>query len=55
VYDILGSDITTLVNEERDAGYYETNFNDVNLSSGIYFYQLKAGKFIETRKMILLK
>jgi len=55
VYDILGNEIETLVNEEKTSGVYEIVFNAANLSSGIYFYQLKAGNFIQTRKMILLK
>ena len=55
VYDILGREITTLVNEEKPAGRYEVEFNANDLSSGIYFYRLQAGKFISTKKMILLK
>ncbi len=55
VYDILGNEITTLVNDEKPAGRYEADFNAKNLSSGIYFYRLQAGKFIHTFKMILLK
>lgn len=55
VYDVLGSEITTLVNEEKPAGKHEVEFNAENLSSGICFYQLKAGKYINTKKMILLK
>ena len=55
VYDVLGNEIATLVNEEREPGAYEVEFNRSDLSSGIYFYQLKAGKFLETKKMILLK
>jgi len=63
VYDILGREVTTLVDEEKPAGEYEVEFNASNLTSrqgsaltsGIYFYQLKAGDFIETRKMVLLK
>ena len=55
VYDVLGNEITTLVNEEKPVGYYETNWNASNLPSGVYFYQLKAGDFVQTRKMILLK
>ena len=54
IYDVLGREIATLVNEEKPAGEYEVEFNAVNLPSGIYFYQLKAGKFAETKKMILL-
>jgi hypothetical protein len=55
VYDILGTEIETLVNEEKPAGSYEIEFNAVGLSSGIYFYKLQAGSFIQTKKMILLK
>ena len=55
VYDVLGNEITTLVNEEKPVGYYETNWNASNLASGIYFYRLQAGSFVQTRKMILLK
>jgi hypothetical protein len=43
------------VNEDKDAGVYSVNFNASQLASGIYFYQLQAGSFIETRKMILIK
>jgi hypothetical protein len=55
VYDILGNEIATLVNEEKPAGEYEVEFNGSELPSGIYFYQLKAGNYIETKKMMLLK
>jgi hypothetical protein len=60
VYDILGNEIATLVNEEKQPGTYEAEFSihlyeGRNLSSGIYFYQLKAGDYTQTRKMILLK
>ena len=59
VYDILGNEIATLVNEELPAGEYEVEFNTSSInhhpSSGIYFYQLKSGNFVETKKMILLK
>jgi hypothetical protein len=55
VYDILGREITTLVNEEKPAGEYEVEFNGANLPSGIYFYHLRAGQYSETRKMVLLK
>jgi hypothetical protein len=55
VYDILGTQIATLANEEKSAGEYEVEFNGNNLPSGIYFYQLKAGNFSETKKMVLLK
>jgi hypothetical protein len=55
VYDILGNEIETLISEEKPAGTYELTWNASNLTSGIYFYQLKAGEYISTKKMILLK
>ncbi len=55
VYDILGKEIATLVSEEQSAGVYEIEFDASKLSSGVYFYQLYAGKFIKTKKMILLR
>ena len=55
VFDILGNEIETLVSEEKPTGAYELNWNAEQLPSGIYFYQLRAGSFIETKKMILLK
>lgn len=55
VYDILGNEITTLINEELSAGNYTKTFDATNLSSGVYFYKLNAGKFSETKKMILIR
>jgi len=55
VYDILGKEVAILVNEEQGVGFYEIDFVAGQLSSGIYFYQLKAGDFIQTNKMLLLK
>jgi len=55
IYDVLGNEVATLVNEEIFAGEYEAEFNGNNLPSGIYFYQLIAGTFIQTRKMVLLR
>ncbi len=55
IFDILGNDIVTLVNEEKPVGTYELNWNADNLPSGVYFYRLQAGDFVQTRKMILLK
>ncbi|MBT8392847.1 MAG: agmatine deiminase family protein [Ignavibacteria bacterium] len=55
IYDILGNEVTTLVEEELFAGEYEIEFNASELTSGAYFYQLKAGNYIDTSKMILLK
>jgi photosystem II stability/assembly factor-like uncharacterized protein len=55
VYDVLGNEIATLVNEDKPAGSYEVNFNAAKLSSGIYFYSLQAGSFTQTKKLILIK
>lgn len=55
VYDILGSEVATLINEHKKPGEYNVMFDSKNLSSGIYFYQLSVGKFIETKKMLLLR
>ena len=55
VYDILGNEIATLVNEQQPAGVYEINFNSNKLASGVYLYKLQAGGFTETRKMILMR
>ena len=55
VYDVLGNEIATLINEEKPAGNYEIEFDAMGLSSGMYFYQLQAGGFAETKKMVLLK
>jgi hypothetical protein len=65
VYDVLGNEIAILVNEEKPAGKYEVEFsaiggsasggNAANLSSGVYFYQLRVGGFVQTKKMILTK
>ncbi|MBP9096485.1 MAG: T9SS type A sorting domain-containing protein [Ignavibacteria bacterium] len=55
VYDITGSEVRTLVNEKLSAGSYSYDFNASELPSGVYFYQLQADGFVETKKMILLK
>jgi hypothetical protein len=55
IYDVLGNEVSILVNEEKPAGCYDVEFNATGLPSGIYFYKLKAGQFLETKKMILLK
>jgi photosystem II stability/assembly factor-like uncharacterized protein len=55
VYDQLGSLVGELVQEEKEAGRYEIDFNSFHLSSGVYFYSINAGSFVETKKMILLK
>ncbi len=59
VYDVLGNEVATLVDEYRNAGSYEIEFNPAssikNPASGVYFYQLKAGEYLETKKMLLIK
>ncbi len=55
IYDVLGEEIATLVNEKQTAGNYKINFDASNLTSGIYFYKLSVGSFVQTRKMILIK
>lgn len=55
IYDVLGKEVATLVNENLSPGTYKYSFNASNLSSGIYFYRIKAGDFVQTRTMMLLK
>ena len=55
VYDVLGNEVATLVEEYREAGRYEITFNASDLASGMYLYILKAGDFVETKKMILVR
>jgi photosystem II stability/assembly factor-like uncharacterized protein len=55
IYDILGKEIKTLVNEEKSAGKYEVNFDGSDLSSGAYYYRLQAGAFMDTKKFVLVK
>jgi hypothetical protein len=55
VYDLLSNEIETIVNEEKPAGSYEVEFDGSEISSGIYFYQLRAGDFVAVKKMLLLK
>jgi hypothetical protein len=55
VYDILGRDVATLVDEKKPAGRYEVRFDGTKLTSGIYFYRLTAGNTVLTRKMVLAK
>jgi hypothetical protein len=55
IFNTLGQEMETLVNEEKQVGTYEVNWNASNLQSGVYFYRLQADSFIETKKMILLK
>ena len=55
VYNIMGKELETLVNEQKGAGNYEVKFDAGNLASGVYFYQLKSGNLVSTRKLVLLK
>jgi len=55
IFDVLGNEVIILVNEEKQPGIYEIDFNNQQISSGVYYYQIKAGNFIETKKMILLR
>jgi photosystem II stability/assembly factor-like uncharacterized protein len=55
VYDVLGYEVATLVNEYKHAGSYEVEFDAVGLPSGVYFYQLRAGTYVETKNMVLLR
>ena len=55
VYNVLGSEVAELVNGQVDTGVHKVDFNAVNLSSGVYFYTIKAGTFSETKKLTLMK
>jgi len=55
VYDILGNEVAELVNENKNAGYHEVEYNAENLVSGVYFYQITTGNYIQSKKMILLQ
>jgi hypothetical protein len=55
IYDVLGKLITTLVNENQEAGNYKVNFNAGGLSNGIYYYKIQSGNFVAIKKMLLLK
>jgi photosystem II stability/assembly factor-like uncharacterized protein len=55
IFDVLGKEITTLVNERQKPGYYSVMFDGSNLSSGVYFYKLQTGNYAATKKLILIK
>ncbi|HMN17464.1 MAG TPA: T9SS type A sorting domain-containing protein [Ignavibacteriaceae bacterium] len=55
IFNSLGEEVASLVNEEKSAGFYKIDFNASHLSSGIYYYKIIAGDFVQTRKMILIK
>ncbi|HMS33763.1 MAG TPA: T9SS type A sorting domain-containing protein [Ignavibacteria bacterium] len=55
IFDVMGREISALVNEFKTAGRYSVGFNGSNLSSGIYYYKIEAGNFSQVRKMLLIK
>lgn len=55
IFDVLGNEVATLVNEEKPSGTYNVDFDGTGLTSGVYFYKLRAGSFVQTKKMILLR
>lgn len=55
IYDLLGKEIATLVNEKLDPGYYERSFDPIGIASGVYFYRLQAGGYLETKKLVVLR
>ncbi|MCF8242933.1 MAG: T9SS type A sorting domain-containing protein [Melioribacteraceae bacterium] len=55
VYDILGREVKTLLNKNLEPGTYEIEFDGSDFASGVYFYQLRSGEFIDTKKFVLLK
>ena len=55
VYDAVGSEVETLVNEIKEPGYYTIKFNAANLASGAYFYRMTAGEFVAVKKFVVLK
>ena len=55
IYDILGSEVATLVNDKQEAGYYDIEFNGSPLASGMYIYRLSAGDYVSTKKMMMIK
>ena len=55
VYDVMGREVATLVNEVKEPGTYTVQFSGSGLASGVYFYRLQAGTYVETRKLLLLK
>ena len=55
IFNILGEEVKDLINEERTAGHYNYNWNANGLASGVYFYKLQAGDFVQTKKLILIK
>jgi hypothetical protein len=55
VFDLLGREVSTLVNEVKEPGTYTVQFDGTNLSSGVYLYRLHAGDFVQAKKLVILK
>jgi hypothetical protein len=55
VFDILGREVSVLVNDRKDAGVYEEKFDGSRLASGVYFYRLQTGDFVQTKRLMILK
>ena len=55
ILNTIGEEMAVLVNEEQDKGYHKVEFDGMNLTSGVYFYRLQAGNYVETKKMLLLR
>lgn len=55
MYNLLGEEVIILVNEEKTAGNYIVEFNASSLPSGVYFYRIQAGEFVQTKKIVLMK
>ena len=55
IFDVVGREVATLVNETKQVGVYTVDFNAANLSSGVYFYKIQAGDFTSIKKMVLVK
>ena len=55
VYNVLGLKVASLVNEMQEAGSHSAQFNGQHLASGLYFYEMRAGSFVSSKKMLLLK
>ncbi len=55
IYDILGREVKTLVNEFKESGFYEIKFDGTNYASGVYFYRIEAGTFVQSKKMVIVK
>jgi hypothetical protein len=55
IFNLLGQEVATLLNEEKTSGIYQVEFDASTLPSGVYFYRLQAGDFVQTKKMILLR